>query len=559
MDQLKEILRQAIKYRFWIAVGVSALLPVIAYFLGAGAIQLQAETQANIITAADKDVIQYSSGVPVNKDYKPLVSEKTEVLTQDVQNTWKKLYNSQKDLLKWPDTVHERFTKWGRAWPDPTVADASAVHAAIIDYIEAYPKVVTDVYKSCNPFDPETGKGVVAAPPEDGLLRPAKYDQSKPPSLGKVWGDQERLWVQRALLEVVAAVNKSAKDWDGAIIKQINIVNVGSASAQDQRSIAKGEQPEKAPDVDDPNKPAAAADSTAGGDNSPMASMAMYAKSMGGMGMGGSGGGQTEDVYYIHTDSSQFKIMPVQLSVQIEQSRIQDLLVALENSPMNVQVMDFEMGRPQARVTKPEKGSNMMGMMGMYGGNQMGEMMMRGYMKGMSGFGGNFSRSMMGAGEMSGMYSSMMGGMGGMGAAAPERKGKDIRSEDLAKKRREQEKAVKSVNVSALHDPYFNIVEVTIYGQARFFNPPPPEPATEPSQSEAAGAEAAPKADAPKTEAAPKAEAPKTEAPKAGAAPKADAPKAGAAPKADAPRAEVPKTEAPKAEVPKAGAGVPKF
>jgi len=34
---------------------------------------------------------------------------------------------------------------------------------------------------------------------------------------------------------------------------------------------------------------------------------------------------------------------------------------------------------------------------------------------------------------------------------------------------------------AVLHDPYFNIVEVTIYGQARFYNPPPEEPEAESS------------------------------------------------------------------------------
>ena len=47
------------------------------------------------------------------------------------------------------------------------------------------------------------------------------------------------------------------------------------------------------------------------------------------------------------------------MSVLIEQDHIQDFLVALENSPMTIQVMDFEMGKPTARVVKPKKGENM--------------------------------------------------------------------------------------------------------------------------------------------------------------------------------------------------------
>src|SRR5262249_12839246 len=77
MDQLKEILKQAIKYRFWIAVGLSALLPLIAYFVGVGAVKTQAKAQSDAIEAAEKDVKQYASGNVINDQYQPVVAEKT--------------------------------------------------------------------------------------------------------------------------------------------------------------------------------------------------------------------------------------------------------------------------------------------------------------------------------------------------------------------------------------------------------------------------------------------------------------------------------------------------
>ena len=39
----------------------------------------------------------------------------------------------------------------------------------------AYPEYVDMVYKTFNPFDYETGKGIVAAPPKEELLRPAQF------------------------------------------------------------------------------------------------------------------------------------------------------------------------------------------------------------------------------------------------------------------------------------------------------------------------------------------------------------------------------------------------
>src|SRR3954467_10695764 len=92
-------------------------------------------------------------------------------------------------------------------------------------------------------------------------------------------------------------------------------------------------------------------------------------------------------------------------------------------------------------------------------------------------------------GGMSGSgYPGAGGGMSGSGypgaggGMAPQRSGIDKRSVDRAKQRKAEELAVKSGATPTIPDPYFNIVEVTIYGQARFYNPsPPPEPAPEPS------------------------------------------------------------------------------
>ena len=77
-------------------------------------------------------------------------------------------------------------------------------------------------------------------------------------------------------------------------------------------------------------------------------------------------------------DKGQYKIMPVVMTVLIDQDHVQDFLVELENSPMSIQVMDFELERPTARVAKPEKGAEPVG--GFGGGMGMGMMMGGGMM-----------------------------------------------------------------------------------------------------------------------------------------------------------------------------------
>ena len=117
MEQVKEVVRQIIKYRFWISVGVAALFGLIAYAVGSGPVRDAFKKESDAIKGAESTVKQYSSPGFPTKDYEPIVVEKTGVLKNDVDAAWRTLYNRQAPLLTWPETVQERFRKWGRAWP----------------------------------------------------------------------------------------------------------------------------------------------------------------------------------------------------------------------------------------------------------------------------------------------------------------------------------------------------------------------------------------------------------------------------------------------------------
>ena len=600
MDQVKEILRQIAKYRFWISVCVAALLSVGAYVMGSGPVKSETEAQIGKISSAAKDVQQYSSPATPTRAFQPVVEEKTASLTKDVDKAWKELYDRQAPLLTWPETVAERFKKWGRSWPEDEAA--GAVQLAIVDYVEAYPEYVESVYKTFHPFDYETGEGIVAAPPASVLLRPAGFDINRPPGMGKVWSAQERLWTQRTVLEVVAEVNRDATDWDSAYIKEIKALEVGNYLSQDQRSVAKGEELEEAEDILAPGEEALD-DEEMGGDPA-MGGMMMPGgmgsgggrREMGGYGSGGMMGsgmmpgmmgsgmgggmgfrGEAESVLFLKPENAtQYKILPIMLTVLIDQDHIQNLLVELENSPMIIEVRDIEWLRPTERVVKPEKGAGftgyggmmgsgmMPGMMGpgMMGGRRMGEMDPS-MMMGPGGPGMLMGPGMMGGRRMGEMDPSMMMGPGGgpgmmmgpgMGmGTAQQRQGVDKRGVNRAEKRQEEAKAREAALPTTNFDAYYNIVQVTVYGQARFFNEPTPEAEesatslgetddaeageTTPEEAPAAGAEAAAEDQVPAEAEAP-AEAQEA-APEAPAQPEAQAP-------ADAPEAEP--AEAPEGE-----------
>ena len=254
-EQIKEVLRQVIKYRFWISVSIAALFAVIAYFMGSAPVKAKAIQETKNIKDAEGAVKKYASpGVPTDA-YKPIIEEKTQVVSKDVNKAWKELYDRQAPLLTWPETVQDRFRKWGRKWPEGV--DSARVQLAYIDYGHAYPDYVDMVYKTFHPFDYETGEGIVAAPPKDALLRPVQFSDQERPDLGKVWAAQERLWIQHTVLDVIAQVNKKATNWDSAIVKEIEVLEVGNPMAQDQRSLANQEELKKADEILAPGQAAA--------------------------------------------------------------------------------------------------------------------------------------------------------------------------------------------------------------------------------------------------------------------------------------------------------------
>src|SRR5262249_23122169 len=137
MEQFKEFLRQVIKYRFWISVCIAALFAALAYVMGSGPVRAKADTETKNIKGALTEVQKYQSSSTPTDQYKPIVEEKTRAATTDVNPAGKQLYDRQAPLLTWPETVQERFRKWGRKWPE--TEDPGRVNFAISEYIEAYP------------------------------------------------------------------------------------------------------------------------------------------------------------------------------------------------------------------------------------------------------------------------------------------------------------------------------------------------------------------------------------------------------------------------------------
>ncbi len=151
MDQLKDFLRQCVKYRFWIAVGISLLLPIIGYFAGVGGMIQAKTTQETAIKGAKAEIGKYQTQGIVNAQYQPLAAQKNVILTQDVDESWRKLRAIQEPLLRWPEEIEAKFLRWGRKYP--TDVDSGEVTRTLVDYTFFYPNFVSKIYKIFKTFN----------------------------------------------------------------------------------------------------------------------------------------------------------------------------------------------------------------------------------------------------------------------------------------------------------------------------------------------------------------------------------------------------------------------
>ncbi len=181
MDQVKDILRQCVKHRFWIAFGIAMLLPMIGYFVGVGGIIQAKVAQEAEITKAKNEIGKYATPGIVNNDYKPLADKKNAALAEDVDESWRKLRALQEPLLRWPAEVEAKFLRWGRKFP--TDVDRGEVTRTLVDYTYVYPGFVSNIYKIFKPFNFEDGTGIVVAPDESSLLRPLVISSDNLPDL----------------------------------------------------------------------------------------------------------------------------------------------------------------------------------------------------------------------------------------------------------------------------------------------------------------------------------------------------------------------------------------
>ncbi len=348
MDQVKVILKQLQKHHFWLFCATVIITSIVGWWMARKSLSATYDQKRQAIVGkfSTMENLRGAESHP-NASWKQGIDELTEKEKRTVGSTWEKIYNEQKQLLEWPKELGEKFLKFVDQSPPDAQFPPDLLDIYQRRIPDEYPRLLkivgaepaSDPTRAADPKSPPA-KAPAAAPPADKnepqvvwnstsqkALKELLEFQSRPNS-AQVRQVQENLWVYRAILRIIHAVNEGHFT---PKIKQIVTMDIGKdASAQFAEGMASGHI-EK---VASTGSQAAAAAAAPAPPPTVDPTTAPAAKS-------------PDDGRYVNADGKplpggapveQFKRMPIYLKLVVDQREIPKLLVECANSPLPIEV-----------------------------------------------------------------------------------------------------------------------------------------------------------------------------------------------------------------------------
>lgn len=293
MEQLK----LAWVYRFWIIVGIVALLPIVSYFVDTRKLASNAQAQANNLKTIVTELDTAAKGSNPNEKWSEAVSVLKGELDSKVGVAHVDLYKKQVEFMTWPKAVKEAYVAAGEV-------DVNTRNK----YQEVFRDQFNDLLRIIDPVD-QKGKGRVAVNP----LVIWKFSKSwaeegqDPPTVAEAWLAQEDIWLVRAILGVVARANKDSTEVKDSAVKQILDIQIGDAAADFTIKQSKSPKEQLTPRGDAP----VAATGTAKGE-------------------------------LREIKGSLYKQIPVSITMIVDQPRLREVLAEFGNSEIPMQVKQVE-------------------------------------------------------------------------------------------------------------------------------------------------------------------------------------------------------------------------
>ena len=235
MDQVKVILKQVVKYHFWILCLVVIIASITGWYMASKALTAVYNQQKSTITGKFTALTRIESEPnPPNATWKDAVTELTTEQKQSVSIAWTKVYDEQKSVLKWPaDILGEDFVKAVESHAPDWDIDYDSKNVYFRKIREEFPKLLKIVdaasaqeAKAAQEKNSDVG-GEHSIVWDSGSQRTVQesVEWKQVPSSTEIRRAQEDLWVYEALLQIIAKVNGGRTY--GPRIKQLVKMEIG--------------------------------------------------------------------------------------------------------------------------------------------------------------------------------------------------------------------------------------------------------------------------------------------------------------------------------------------
>jgi hypothetical protein len=202
-----------LKHRFWIGMIAFAPIWLLILIIALASSGSAADAKKKDIDGADTALKGISN--PKNEKYTQLVAEKQKALEGQKDKVWAEAWKAQKDLMKWPDGIDGKPQLEGGYFGDPLSPAQRTQFRDPKNYFGQLPVSDGDGKWVAPNGEPYIDKmlapnGEIAADWKR-LLHKVDFNKGdKDPTDEECWLAQEDIWVQREMLNIVAAALGSA-------------------------------------------------------------------------------------------------------------------------------------------------------------------------------------------------------------------------------------------------------------------------------------------------------------------------------------------------------------
>lgn len=213
MDKLEPVLA----HKFWIIAGVALILPSYGWWSASSELRSETESRRQTLEGTYGRIPKDAQIAEIpNKDWTAEVARQNKVREQQNKAAAAVLWEAQKELMVWPDLVAKDIAAAGYRGELPKDRQVARSY-----YRQTYPEQIRKLRSIVSPISPTNPDGLVQMPPGTLTQVPVGRWDQLPPTVEEMWNAQEDIWLQTALLDAIAEINKDATSIIDAPIKFI--------------------------------------------------------------------------------------------------------------------------------------------------------------------------------------------------------------------------------------------------------------------------------------------------------------------------------------------------